>query len=170
MMTILRKSDDYMNITIISVGKIKEKYLKNAIKEYSKRLSRYCKLSDIEVNDEKAPENLSEIEMENIKDKEGQGILKNIKDGTYVIALAIEGDMLSSEKFADKLDRLAIQGKSNVAFIIGGSLGLSEEVLSRADYKLSFSPMTFPHQLMKVILLEQVYRGFRINRGEPYHK
>lgn len=159
-----------MNITIISVGKIKEKYFKNAINEYSKRLSRYCKLNFIEVPDEKAPESLSEIEMENIKDKEGQGILKNIKEGTYVIALDIKGKMMSSEELAKKLNILGIQGKSNIAFIIGGSLGLSKDVLNRADFKLSFSPMTFPHQLMKVILLEQVYRGFRINRGEPYHK
>jgi 23S rRNA (pseudouridine1915-N3)-methyltransferase len=159
-----------MNITIISVGKIKEKYLKNAIREYSKRLSRYCKLKYIEVSDEKAPENLSEAEMENIKDKEGEGILKSLKDGTYVIALDIEGKMMSSEEFAEKLDKLAIQGRSDVTFIIGGSLGLSKDVLKRADFRLSFSPMTFPHQLMKVILLEQIYRGFRINRGEPYHK
>ncbi len=159
-----------MNITIISVGKIKEKYLKNAIKEYDKRLSRYCKLAHIEISDEKAPENLSEIEMENIKNKEGEGILKHIKDGTYVIALDIQGEMLSSEKFAEKLDKLALQGKSTIVFIIGGSLGLSEEVIKKAHMKLSFSPMTFPHQLMKVILLEQIYRGFRINRGEPYHK
>ncbi|MCT4565614.1 MAG: 23S rRNA (pseudouridine(1915)-N(3))-methyltransferase RlmH [Maledivibacter sp.] len=159
-----------MNISIISVGKIKEKYFKNAISEYSKRLSRYCKLSFIEVPDEKAPESLSEIEMENIKDKEGQGILKNIKEGTYVIALDIKGKMMTSEELATKLDTLGIQGKSSIAFIIGGSLGLSKNVLNRADFKLSFSPMTFPHQLMKVVLLEQVYRGFRINRGEPYHK
>jgi len=164
------KSGDEMNITIISVGKIKEKYLKNAIGEYSKRLSRYCKLSSIEVSDEKAPENLSETEMEMIKDKEGEGILKNIKDESYVIALDIKGKMISSEEFAKKLDNLGIQGKSNIVFVIGGSLGLSQNVLKRANYKLSFSPMTFPHQLMKVILLEQVYRGFRINRGEPYHK
>lgn len=157
----------YMNITIISVGKIKEKYLKNAIREYSKRLSRYCKLKYIEVSDEKAPENLSEAEMENIKDKEGEGILKSLKDGTYVIALDIEGKMMSSEEFAEKLDKLAIQGRSDVTFIIGGSLGLSKDVLKRADFRLSFSPMTFPHQLMKVILMEQIYRGFRINRGEP---
>lgn len=160
----------YMNIKIISVGKIKEKYLKSAIKEYSKRLSRYCKLSHIEVSDEKAPENLSQAEMEAVKDKEGEGILKSIKDGTYIIALDIQGKMISSEEFAAKLDKLAIQGKSNIAFIIGGSLGLSKEVLKKADLKMSFSPMTFPHQLMKVVLLEQVYRGFRINRGEPYHK
>ncbi len=159
-----------MNITIISVGKIKEKYLKNAISEYSKRLSRYCKLSFVEVADEKAPENLSDTEMENIKAKEGEGILKNIKDGSYVIVLDIQGKMISSEAFAKKINILGIQGKSNIVFIIGGSLGISKNVLSRANYKLSFSPMTFPHQLMKVILLEQVYRGFRINRGEPYHK
>lgn len=159
-----------MNITIISVGKIKEKYSKSAINEYSKRLNRYCKLKLIEVPDEKAPENLSQTEMENIKDKEGEGILKNIKEGTYVIALDIKGKMISSEELAKKLDTLGIQGKSNIVFIIGGSLGLSKNVLNRAHLKLSFSPMTFPHQLMKVILLEQVYRGFRINRGEPYHK
>lgn len=159
-----------MNITVISVGKIKEKYLKNAISEYSKRLSRYCKLNFIEVADEKAPENLSETDMENIKAKEGEGILKNIKEGSYVIALDIQGKMISSEDFAKKINSLGIQGKSNIVFIIGGSLGISKKVLSRANYKLSFSPMTFPHQLMKVILLEQVYRGFRINRGEPYHK
>jgi len=152
------------------VGKIKEKYLANAIKEYNKRLSRYCKLNHIEVSDERAPENLSEVEMENIKNKEGEGILKNIKEGTYVIALDIQGEMMSSEDFAKTLDNLAIQGKSTIAFIIGGSLGLSKEVLKQADLKLSFSPMTFPHQLMKVILMEQIYRGFRINRGEPYHK
>ncbi len=159
-----------MNITMISVGRIKEKYLKSGIAEYNKRLSRYCKLSFIEVTDEKAPENLSEVEMENVKNKEGEGILKNIKDGAYVIALDIKGKMISSEELAEKLNTLGIQGKSNIVFIIGGSLGLSKEILKRADFKLSFSPMTFPHQLMKVILLEQVYRGFRINRGEPYHK
>ena len=159
-----------MNITIISVGRIKEKYLKSGIAEYSKRLSKYCKLTFIEVTDEKAPENLSEVEMENVKNKEGEGILKNIKDGAYVIALDIKGKMISSEELAEKLNTLGIQGKSNIVFIIGGSLGLSKEILKRADFKLSFSPMTFPHQLMKVILLEQVYRGFRINRGEPYHK
>ncbi|SHJ93091.1 23S rRNA (pseudouridine(1915)-N(3))-methyltransferase RlmH [Paramaledivibacter caminithermalis] len=159
-----------MNITIISVGKVKEKYLKNAINEYSKRLSRYCKLRFIEVPDEKAPENLSDTEIGNIKYKEGEGILRNIKEGTYVIALDIKGKMMTSKEFAKKLNNLGIQGKSNIAFIIGGSLGLSQNVLNRSDFKLSFSPMTFPHQLMKVILLEQVYRGFRINRGEPYHK
>jgi len=159
-----------MNITVISVGKIKEKYLINAIHEYSKRLSRYCKLDLVEVPDEKAPENLSDKEMEQIKAIEGVYILKNIKDGMYVIALDIQGKMLSSDEFADRLMRLGVQGNSSIAFIIGGSLGLSDKVLKRADYRLSFSAMTFPHQLMKVILLEQVYRAFRIMKGEPYHK
>lgn len=159
-----------MNITIISVGKIKEKAFQMAIEEYAKRLTRYCKLSMVEVPDEKAPENISAAEMDQIKYKEGESILRHVKDGSYVVALAIKGKMLSSEELADKLSSLAVTGNSNLVFIIGGSLGLSDEVLKRADYKLSFSPMTFPHQLMKVVLLEQVYRGFRIIRGEPYHK
>mgnify|MGYP000013965881 FL=1 len=159
-----------MNITVISVGKLKEKYLKEAIQEYSIRLTKYCKLDIIEVPDEKAPENMSAAEEGIVKFKEGQTILKNIKDDTYVIALAIQGKQLSSEKFADLISDLGLRGKSNIAFVIGGSLGLSEEVLKRADYHLSFSAMTFPHQLMRVILLEQVYRGFRIVKGEPYHK
>jgi len=159
-----------MNITIISVGKLKERYLKEAVEEYSKRLSKYCKLDIIEVADEKAPENMSRAEEEAVKQKEGQAILKHIKNDTYAIALAIEGKMLSSEGFSEFINGLGIKGKSNIAFIIGGSLGLSDEVLRRADYKLSFSPMTFPHQLMRVILLEQIYRGFKIIRGETYHK
>lgn len=159
-----------MNITVISVGKLKERYLKEAIHEYSTRLTKYCKLDIIEVPDEKAPENMSAAEEDTVKLKEGQTILKNIKDDTYVIALAIQGKQLSSEKFAELISGLGLRGKSNIAFVIGGSLGLSEEVLKRADYHLSFSAMTFPHQLMRVILIEQVYRGFRIIRGEPYHK
>lgn len=159
-----------MNITIVSVGKLKEKYLKLGIDEYSKRLSRYCKLAIIEVPDEKAPENLSDAEMEGIKGKEGESILKHIKEGTYVIALDIKGKMLSSEELALHLENLGVTGNSNIALVIGGSLGLSKEVLKRADYKLSFSPMTFPHQLMKLILLEQIYRAFRIIKNEPYHK
>jgi 23S rRNA (pseudouridine1915-N3)-methyltransferase len=159
-----------MNITVISVGKLKEKYLKEAIQEYSTRLTKYCKLDIIEVPDEKAPENMSTAEEDIVKLKEGQNILKNIKDDTYVIALAIQGKQLSSEKFSELISDLGLRGKSNIAFVIGGSLGLSEEALKRADYHLSFSAMTFPHQLMRVILLEQVYRGFRITRGEPYHK
>ncbi|MCM8709626.1 23S rRNA (pseudouridine(1915)-N(3))-methyltransferase RlmH [Clostridium sp. SYSU_GA19001] len=159
-----------MNITIITIGKLKEKYLKDAISEYTKRLSRYCRLEIIELPDEKTPDNASEKEEMQIKTKEGEAILKHIKDNMYVIALAIEGKMLSSEELAGFIKELGVKGESNIAFIIGGSLGLSKEVLNRADYKLSFSKMTFPHQLMRVILLEQVYRGFRIINGEPYHK
>ncbi|RKD32106.1 23S rRNA (pseudouridine(1915)-N(3))-methyltransferase RlmH [Thermohalobacter berrensis] len=159
-----------MNITIISVGKIKEKFLRNGIKEYSKRLSKYCKLKFIEVNDEKAPENLSEAEMEIVKDKEGERILNKLKENTYAIALEIKGKELTSEDFADKLDKLALSGRSDITFIIGGSLGLSKEVLDKCNFKLSFSKLTFPHQLMKLILLEQIYRSFRIIRNEPYHK
>ncbi|SDL13653.1 23S rRNA (pseudouridine(1915)-N(3))-methyltransferase RlmH [Natronincola ferrireducens] len=159
-----------MNINIITVGKLKEKYLKQGIDEYSKRLSRYCKLNVIEVPDEKAPENLSDAEMEMIKAKEGENIGRYLKEGMYVIALEIGGKMLSSEGLADKLKDLGLKGNSNITFIIGGSLGISKEILKKCDYKLSFSPMTFPHQLMRLILLEQIYRGFRIIRNEPYHK
>jgi 23S rRNA (pseudouridine1915-N3)-methyltransferase len=159
-----------MNISIITVGKLKEKYLKDGTFEYVKRLSRYCNLDIIEVQDEKAPENLSEKEEEQVKTKEGTSILKYIKENTYVIALAINGSMISSEALGDFINDLGIKGTSNIAFIIGGSLGLSAEVLSRANYKLSFSKMTFPHQLMLLILVEQIYRGFRIINGEPYHK
>ena len=159
-----------MRINIICVGKIKEKYLKLGIDEFKKRLSKYCKLDIIELDDEKAPENLSDKEMEMIKDKEGKKILAKIKDTSYVIALAIDGKSLSSEELADTINKLGIRGISNITFVIGGSLGLSDEVLSRADYKLSFSKMTFPHQLMRLILLEQIYRSYRINNGEPYHK
>jgi len=158
-----------MNITVVAVGKLKEKYLREGINEYSKRLSAYCKLQVVEVADEKAPEVLSEVEMEQVKRKEGERILAQLKPDQYVIALAIEGQMWSSEKLASELDRLATYGKSQVAFVIGGSLGLSPEVLKRADVLLSFSKMTFPHQLVRLILLEQVYRAYRINR-EPYHK
>ena len=159
-----------MNISVISVGKLKEKYLKLGIEEFSKRLSKYCKLDLIELEDEKCPENLSEKDMEIVKNKEGQRILSKIKNNSYVIALAIDGKNLSSEELADTISKLAVRGNSHITFIIGGSLGLSDEVLKRADYKLSFSNMTFPHQLMKLILLEQVYRAFRINNNEPYHK
>lgn len=159
-----------MNITLITVGKIKEKYLKDAITEYSKRLSRYCKLEILELQDEKTPDNASEKEELQIKAKEGEPILKCVKDNMYVVALAIDGKTLSSEELAAFIKEAGVRGNSNIAFVIGGSLGLSKEVLNRADYKLSFSKMTFPHQLMRVILLEQVYRGFRINAGEPYHK
>ena len=159
-----------MRINIVCVGKIKEKYLKLGIDEFKKRLSKYCKLEIIELEDEKAPENLSDKEMLIIKEKEGKKILSKIKDNSYVFALAIDGKNLSSEELAETINKLGVRGISNITFVIGGSLGLSDEVLSRADYKLSFSKMTFPHQLMRLILLEQVYRAYRINNGEPYHK
>lgn len=159
-----------MNISIITVGKLKEKYLKQGIDEYLKRLSAYAKVEVVEVIDEKAPEQLSELEMVQVKQKEGERILAKISQDSYVIALAIQGKMQSSEELADTLDKLATYGKSKIAFVIGGSLGLSDEVLTRADDKLSFSRMTFPHQLMRLILVEQIYRAFRINRNEPYHK
>lgn len=159
-----------MRISIVCVGKIKEKYLKLGIDEFSKRLSKYCKLEVIELDDEKAPENLSDKEMLMIKDKEGKKILSKIKDNAHVIALAIDGKSLSSEELANTIDNLGVRGTSHIVFVIGGSLGLSDEVLIRANYKLSFSKMTFPHQLMRLILLEQIYRAYRINNSEPYHK
>ena len=155
---------------MITVGKIKEKYLEDAIAEYSKRLSRYCKLEIIQVADEKTPDRASEVVETQIKDKEGERILSHIKDTAYVVALAIEGKMISSEELAELIDGLGVRGESHIQFVIGGSLGLSKKVLERADYKLSFSRMTFPHQLMRVILLEQIYRSYRIVNGEPYHK
>jgi 23S rRNA (pseudouridine1915-N3)-methyltransferase len=159
-----------VNISIITVGKLKEKYLRLGIEEYLKRLSAYAKVEVIEVADEKAPEELSESEMIQVKQKEGERILAKLSTDTYVIALAIQGKMQSSEELARDLDKLATYGKSKIAFVIGGSLGLSDEVLKRSNEQLSFSRMTFPHQLMRLILVEQIYRAFRINRGEPYHK
>ena len=159
-----------MRINVVCVGKIKEKFYVSAIDEYSKRLSRYCKLTITEVADEKTPDNASEQVNLNIKEKEGDRILSSIKDDDYVIALAIDGKMLDSVELSDKLDKLGVSGTSSITFVIGGSLGLADKVLKRADYKLSFSKMTFPHQLMRVILLEQVYRAYRIMKGEPYHK
>ena len=159
-----------MKISIVSVGKLKEKYLKQGIQEYLKRLGAYAKVDVIEVADEKAPENMSEAEMLEVKRKEGERILSQIAPDTYLITLEINGKMLSSEQLAAKMDELATYGKSKIAFVIGGSLGISNDVQKRSDLALSFSKMTFPHQLMRLILLEQVYRGFRINRGEPYHK
>lgn len=159
-----------MRITLVTVGKIKEKYLEQAIAEYSKRLSRYCRLEIIQVADEKTPEGASSAVEEQIKEKEGERILSQIREGAYVIALAIDGQMLDSVELSRKISKLGIDGISHIVFVIGGSLGLSSRVLKRADYKLSFSRMTFPHQLMRVILLEQVYRSYRIISGEPYHK
>ena len=159
-----------MNITIITVGKLKEKYLKQGIEEYLKRLTAYAKVEIIELPDEKAPETLSDVEMLQIKDKEGERILSKINPDAHVIALAIEGKMKTSEELAETIDKLGTYGKSKITFVIGGSLGLSQEVMKRADEALSFSKMTFPHQLMRLILVEQVYRAYRIIRGEPYHK
>lgn len=159
-----------MKITIITVGKIKEKYFTLAIEEYSKRLSRYCKLEMIELSDEKTPDHASESINLQIKAKEGDRILSSIKEDSYVIALAIEGVMIDSVELSKKLESIGVNGISNITFIIGGSLGLDQRVLQRADFQLSFSKMTFPHQMMRVILLEQIYRGYRIINNEPYHK
>lgn len=159
-----------MNITIVSVGKLKEKYLKMGIEEYVKRLGGYAKIDLIEVPDEKAPEQLSDAEMEIVKKKEGERILSKIGPDTYVIALAINGKMKSSEEMAADIESLMTYGKSKIAFVIGGSLGLHDDVLKRADEKQSFGKMTLPHQLMKLVLVEQIYRSFRIMKGEPYHK
>lgn len=159
-----------MKITCVVVGKIKEKYFTDAIKEYSKRLSRYCKLEILELADEKTPDGASEAEELAIREKEGERILKALKDDAYVIALAIEGKMLDSVELSRKIESLGISGTSHIAFVIGGSLGLAPAVMKRADYALSFSRMTFPHQLMRVVLLEQLYRSYRIMKNEPYHK
>ncbi|MBO0601770.1 23S rRNA (pseudouridine(1915)-N(3))-methyltransferase RlmH [Sporosarcina sp. E16_3] len=159
-----------MNITIVTVGKLKEKYLKMGIEEFSKRLGAYAKVNVVEVVDEKAPESLSNADMEIVKKKEAERILAKIGSDTYVIALAIEGKMKTSEELAADLESLMTYGRSKIAFVIGGSLGLHDSVIKRADELLSFSKMTFPHQMMKLILLEQVYRAFRIMKNEPYHK
>ena len=149
-----------MKITIVCVGKIKEKFYRDAVEEYKKRLGRYCKMQIVEVADEKTPDKASE----------GNRILSHISDNDYVIALAINGKERDSVELAEHIKALGLHGKSSLTFVIGGSLGLSEEVLKRADEKLSFSKMTFPHQLMRVILAEQIYRSYRIIHGEPYHK
>ncbi len=159
-----------MKITLVTVGKLKERYLEDAVAEYSKRLGRYCSLKIEETADEKAPEGAGKAEETRIKDKEGQRILSLIHKDDYVVALAIEGKMMDSLEFASAIEKLGIEGTSSIVFVIGGSLGLSEEVMKRADLSLSFSKMTFPHQLMRVILLEQIYRSFKIINHEPYHK
>lgn len=159
-----------MNIRILCVGKIKEKFYTQAVCEYAKRLSRYAKLDIIEVPDEKTPENASDHETELILLKEGQKLLKKIGDHDHCIAMAINGTAYDSEEFSEHLDSLMLNGAGTIDFIIGGSLGLSPEVLKRADETVSFSRLTFPHQLMRVILLEQIYRAFRIMKHEPYHK
>lgn len=159
-----------MKITILAVGKVKEKFFRDALAEYEKRLSRYCKLKIIEVEDEKTEENLSSVQIDQIREKEGKRLLRYLEPDAYCIALAIEGKKYDSISFSKKIENLGVTGKSSLVFVIGGSLGLHEEVLKRADERMSFSDLTFPHQLMRVILLEQIYRGFRIACHEPYHK
>ena len=159
-----------MKITILAVGKIKEKFYTEAVNEFAKRLSKYCKLEIIEVKDEKTKENASEVEENLVKKTEADRILEKIPDSSKVIALAIEGKELDSVGLANRLKEYQVSGSSNIVFIIGGSLGLHKSVMDRADMHLSFSSMTFPHQLMRVILLEQIYRSFRIINNEPYHK
>ena len=158
-----------MNIDIVCVGKVKERYLRDAIDEYRKRLSRFAKVDVIEVGDEKTPEHASDTLNEQIKAKEGERILRHLRDNAFVVALAIEGRQLTSERLAAQIAQWGLHGVSHLQFVIGGSLGLDPRVLRRADMLLSFSKMTFPHQLMRVILLEQVYRAFKINAHEPYH-
>ena len=159
-----------MKIKIVCVGKLKEKYLKDAIDEYTKRLSRFCTARITELSDEKIPDNPSLAEEEKVLEAEGEKILKCISPSDYVISLCVEGKALSSEEFAQKLSDIALSGKSTICFVIGGSLGLSQRVKARSDFRLSFSKMTFPHQLMRVFLTEQIYRAFKINSNEKYHK
>lgn len=159
-----------MKIQIICIGKLKEKYWTEATGEYSKRLGRFCTLEIVELKEARLPDKASAADEENVKLEEGRSILKHIADSTYVITLEVQGRQLSSGELAEKMDSLAGMGKSDIAFIIGGSLGLSPEVSRRADFRLSFSRMTFPHQMMRVVLLEQIYRSFKINRNETYHK
>ncbi len=159
-----------MKITILTVGKVKERFYREAIAEFVKRLNRYCKLEIIEVADEKTPDGASETEERQILEKEGIRLAKYLRDDAWVCALAINGKRLDSVGFSNKIEQLGVSGVSHLQFVIGGSLGLCESVLRRADFKLSFSEMTFPHQLMRVILLEQIYLGYRIMLSEPYHK
>ncbi|MGC4019546.1 MAG: 23S rRNA (pseudouridine(1915)-N(3))-methyltransferase RlmH [Muricomes sp.] len=159
-----------MKITLLTVGKIKEKYLKDAIAEYSKRLGKYCKLEVIEVADEKTPDQASEGVENGIREKEAERLMKYIRDDAFVITLEIQGKQLSSEELAEKIGQLAVTGVSHIIFVIGGSIGIGKKVIERSDYALSFSKMTFPHQLMRVILLEQIYRSYRIIQGHAYHK
>ena len=159
-----------MKISIVCVGRLKEKYWTAAVDEYSKRLGKYIKLDITELPDEKAPESMSVAQERQVKEKEGERILKAIKDDAFVVTLEIEGKQLTSVELAGFISEKMTRGVSHIAFVIGGSLGLSDEVIKKSDYHLSFSKMTFPHQLMRVILLEQIYRSYRIISGEPYHK
>ncbi len=159
-----------MKISIVCVGKVKESFYRQAIDEFAKRLSKYCKFEVIEVADEKTPDKASAALEDQIKEKEADRILEKIKEDAYVFTLEIKGKRYTSESFAECIQRTTVQGKSHLVFVIGGSLGLHEKVLKRSDQAISFSDMTFPHQLMRVILSEQIYRAFRIINGEPYHK
>lgn len=159
-----------MKITIICVGKIKETFLKDAVAEYAKRLSKYCKLEIIEVQDEKTPDHASDALEDQIKEKEALRILKQIREDGVIYTLEIAGEQPDSVSFANQIEQLAVRGKSHIQFIIGGSLGLHSSISNKADQAISFSNLTFPHQLMRVILLEQIYRSYRIISGEPYHK
>lgn len=159
-----------MRVTVLAVGKIKESYLREAIGEYAKRLGRYCKLAITEVADEKTPDPLGAAAKSLILEKEGERLLRHLPKDAYVITLQIDGRQYTSEEFSQKISSLAVQGVSHIVFIIGGSLGLGKNITERSDLALSFSQMTYPHQLMRVILLEQIYRGYRIAGGEPYHK
>lgn len=159
-----------MHITILTVGKIREKYLEQGVGEYLKRLGRYAQVKVIEVAEEQAPETLSLAEQLQVKQRESEHLLRHLREQQYVIALDLQGRQLSSEEFANHLQQLAVSGKSEIAFLIGGSLGLSEEILTRANYHLSFGKLTYPHQLIRLVLVEQIYRAFKIMRGEPYHK
>lgn len=158
-----------MKITVVAVGKIKEKYLNLGIAEFVKRLTPFCRLSIIEVDDERMPENPSDAEKSKVLLKEGERMMKHIKDGTYLIVLDVAGKQASSEELAEKINSLGLQGKSDITFAIGGAFGLSPDLVKAADERLSFSKMTFTHQMIRLLLVEQVYRGFKINRGEPYH-
>lgn len=159
-----------MKITVITVGKLKEAFYREAVSEYAKRLGRYCKLEIREVEDEKTPEGASDTAVEQLLKKEGERILRLLPESAYVVTLEIEGGMYDSETFAEKIRLLGIGGVSHIVFVIGGSLGLHNIIKKRADLAVSFSKMTFPHQLMRVVLLEQIYRAYRIINGEPYHK
>ncbi len=159
-----------MNIKIVCVGKLKEKYFKDAIAEYEKRLSRFAKVKIVQVPDEKAPEKLSDAQDEQVKKIEGQRILSKIKDKEYVYVTAIKGKQRSSEEFAKEIADLGTYSHSDITFVIGGSLGTSEAVNKRGDDLISFGKLTMPHQLMRVVLIEQIYRAFMINSGSPYHK
>ena len=159
-----------LNINILCVGKIKENYLKDAIKEYTKRLSKYCNLNIVEVQDEAVPDKLSENIIENIKDKEARKMLDKIKKETYLVCLDLKGKQYTSEEFSEKIEEIKLQGNSSITFVIGGTLGIGKEILDRSKEKICFSKMTFPHQLIRIFLLEQLFRAFKISSGETYHR